>query len=177
MEPEIARRCLDCGASVRGNAFFCPQCGRALKAVEGAAGVGSAAEASEMHARRKTEAGLNASTVDVPESAPAATPSDLAATQASFTLDALEENHQRAEVAPSPTVMEDDGATSKRQRVTTAARDMVEEKLSPRVEKLRQASNVMLEEASYDSSLRFVLVAVAVLVLSLFLLLLNYLLG
>ncbi|HZH32438.1 MAG TPA: zinc-ribbon domain-containing protein, partial [Pyrinomonadaceae bacterium] len=26
-EPEIARRCLSCGASVRGRASFCPQCG------------------------------------------------------------------------------------------------------------------------------------------------------
>ncbi len=174
MEPEIARRCLDCGASVRGSAFFCPQCGRPLKA--GAAGVGSAAEAPELHARRKTDGGLNASTVGLPESTPAPVASDLAATQASFTLDALEENHQPAEVAAVRT-MEEDGAISKRQRMTTAARDMVEEKLSPRVEKLRQASNVMLEEASYDPSLRFVLVAAAIIVLSLLLLLLNYLLG
>lgn len=26
-EPEIARRCPDCGASIRDRAFFCPQCG------------------------------------------------------------------------------------------------------------------------------------------------------
>ena len=27
MEPEIARRCVACGAAVRGRAKFCPQCG------------------------------------------------------------------------------------------------------------------------------------------------------
>ncbi len=129
-----------------------------------------------MPARRKTDAELNASTVDLPESAPAPPASDLAATQESFGRDALGESHRRAEVAATLT-MDDNDATSKRQWVTTAARGMVEEKLSPRVEKLRQASNVMLEEASYDPSLRFVLVAVAVIILSLFLLLLNYLLG
>ena len=130
-----------------------------------------------MHGRRKTDAGVNASTVGgLPEGTPATAAPDLGATQASFTLDALEENHQRAEVAAART-LEEDGAISKRQRMTTAARDMVEEKLSPRVEKLRQASNVMLEEASYDPSLRFVLVAAVVVVLSLLLLLLNYLLG
>jgi hypothetical protein len=64
---------------------------------------------------------------------------------------------------------------SKRHRVA-AAREAVEGKIAPRVEKLRQASNVMLEEASYDPSLRFVLVAVAIFILSLLLLLLNHLL-
>src|SRR5947207_13871580 len=28
MEPEIARRCMTCGAAVRGRARFCPQCGQ-----------------------------------------------------------------------------------------------------------------------------------------------------
>jgi hypothetical protein len=70
-----------------------------------------------------------------------------------------------------------DAALSKRQRVTAAARDVVEEKLSPRVEKLKHASNIMLEEAAYDPSLRFVLVAIVILLLSLLLLLLNYLIG
>src|SRR6266850_4464659 len=31
-EPEIARRCPTCGASIRESAFFCPQCGRNLPA-------------------------------------------------------------------------------------------------------------------------------------------------
>jgi hypothetical protein len=90
---------------------------------------------------------------------------------------AQEEHFRGAETIAPEHAVEDGGAISKRQRVTAAARDVVEEKLSPRVEKLRQASNVMLEEASYDPSLRFVLVAVAAIALSLFLLLLNYLLG
>jgi zinc-ribbon domain len=174
MEPEIARRCLNCGASVRGNAVFCPQCGRPLKA--GAADVvGSAAEAPELPVRRKTDSGLNASTIESPENPPASAP-DLAATIPALAHDAGGESYQRAEVV-AQTTLDDGGAASKRQWMPAAARDVVEEKLSPRVEKLRQASNVMLEEASYDPSLRFVLVAVVVLVLSLFLLLLNYLLG
>ncbi|HYG79264.1 MAG TPA: hypothetical protein VD861_02695, partial [Pyrinomonadaceae bacterium] len=71
----------------------------------------------------------------------------------------------------------DDGGRHRRRSVRSAAREAVEEKLSPRVEKLRHASNVMLEEASYDPSLRFVLVAAAAVILSLLLLLLNYILG
>lgn len=66
---------------------------------------------------------------------------------------------------------------SRRQRVTASAREKSEGKIAPRVEKLRHASGAMLEEASYDPSLRFVLVAIAIFLLSLLLLLLNRLLG
>lgn len=33
-EPEIARRCLSCGVSVRLHAMFCPQCGNPIQHVE-----------------------------------------------------------------------------------------------------------------------------------------------
>jgi hypothetical protein len=88
--------------------------------------------------------------------------------------DTAGENPSRAESNVSP-ASEVDGSL-KRHRLT-ATRDAAQGKIAPRVEKLRQASNVMLEEASYDSSLRFVLVAVAIFLLSLLILLLNHLLG
>jgi hypothetical protein len=65
---------------------------------------------------------------------------------------------------------------SKRHRISSA-REAVGEKIAPRMEKLRQASNVMLDEAAYDPSLRFVLVAVAILVLTIVLFLLHGLIG
>jgi len=88
--------------------------------------------------------------------------------------DAAGENTSRAEsnVLPDSDALD----SSKRPRIT-AARDAAQGKIAPRVEKLRQASNVVLEEASYDPSLRFVLVAVAIFLLSLLILLLNHLLG
>jgi hypothetical protein len=171
MEPEIARRCLDCGASVRGNAVFCPQCGKTLKA-GGTAKVSSAVEAPKTPARRITDAGTSAQTINLPESAQA--PSDIAPAEDSLARGPVGESTQQAEVN-APRAVNEDGERSKRQRMATAAREVVGEKLSPRVEKLRQASNVMLEEAAYDPSLRFVLVALALILLSLLLLLLNYL--
>ena len=66
---------------------------------------------------------------------------------------------------------------SKRPPRVAAARLSGEGKIGPRVEKLRQASNVMLEEASSDPGLRFVLVALAIFLLSMLILLLNHLLG
>jgi zinc-ribbon domain len=174
MEPEIARRCPDCGASVRGNASFCPQCGRPVRA--GAASVNSnVAETPEMPARRINDPGQNAPTIERMEGAPAPA-ADVAPARQSLAPGAANENQPRAEVV-APRASPDEDGRSKRQRVTAAARDVVEERLSPRVEKLRHASNVMLEEAAYDPSLRFVLVAIVILLLSLLLLLLNYFLG
>ena len=68
-------------------------------------------------------------------------------------------------------------ARSKRQRVRTAAREAVEENLLPRVEKLRQASNVVLDEAAYDPSLRFILIALALFLIFLLILLASNILG
>jgi zinc-ribbon domain len=179
MEPEIARRCHDCGASVRSGSLFCPQCGKALKA--GAASATSAAEVPEIQARRLTDPGRNASTLDTPDNGALTPPAlTIAPAQETFAQPSqASESQRRAEVIEprAGSHSDEDGVTSRRQRVTAAARDVVEEKLSPRVEKLRHASNIMLEEAAYDPSLRFVLVAIIILLLSLLLLLLNYLLG
>jgi hypothetical protein len=65
----------------------------------------------------------------------------------------------------------------KRHRVRTAAREAVEENLLPRVERLRQASNVVLDEAAYDPSLRFVLIALVLFFIFLVILLVNNILG
>jgi hypothetical protein len=187
MEPEIARRCTDCGAAVRGGSLFCPQCGKALKrhgADAGDEGGGAAAEvAAEGPALRATDPGRTASVV-APQGSetetaagnappPPAPAEDVPATRASSV-----EGRRRAEIITRrPEDEDDDGGHHRRRRVRSAAREAVEEKLGPRVEKLRHASNVMLEEATYDPSLRFVLVAAAAVILSLLLLLLNYLLG
>jgi membrane-bound ClpP family serine protease len=132
-----------------------------------------------MPARRITDPVRNASIID-PRETPPAPPAPIApAGERSLAgNNAAGDNRLRADVIDSRAAsVEDATALSKRQRVTAAARDVVEEKLSPRVEKLRHASNTMLGEAAYDPSLRFVLVAIIILILSLLLLLLNYLIG
>lgn len=68
-------------------------------------------------------------------------------------------------------------APTRRHRVKVAALDAVEGKIAPRVEKLRQASTVVLDEAAEDPGLRFVLVAALLIILSLVLLLLSQILG
>ena len=104
-EPEIARRCSTCGASVRQHAMFCPQCGNAIS--------------------------QPVATAPVP--APAAAPV--------------------AEPVTHP------------------------EGVRARVEKLRKVSSVVIDQAAYDPSLRFLLVAAAFFLLFLILLILSKVLG
>jgi hypothetical protein len=67
-----------------------------------------------------------------------------------------------------------DPASRKRsQRVAAAARDVVEERLAPRVEKIRQASNVVWGEAQDDPNLRFILIAVFLFIVALVIILLG----
>ena len=62
------------------------------------------------------------------------------------------------------------------QRATTLARD-VEGDVIHRVQKVREISTVVLDEAGYDPSLRFVLVAAALFILFLIIVLLNKFIG
>ena len=177
MEPEIARRCSDCGAAVRGAAAFCPECGKPLKAR--AADVDSAVEVAETPARRKAEGGTDtpppALTTTQPSSV-AASAASVVPTQEIPSPNAASEERPRVVATTTPLTPETE-ERSRRQRMTTAARGAVEGKIAPRVEKLRQASSVMLEEASSDPGLRFVLIAIAIFILSGLLFLLNHLLG
>jgi hypothetical protein len=61
----------------------------------------------------------------------------------------------------------------KGQRVVGAARDVVEERLAPRVERIKQASNVVWGEAQDDPNLRFILVAVFLFILAIAIILLG----
>jgi hypothetical protein len=63
------------------------------------------------------------------------------------------------------------------QRARAVARGAMDEKVAPRVEKLRQTSSVVLDEAADDPSLRFVLIAVVIFILFLALFFISKLLG
>jgi hypothetical protein len=133
-EPEIARRCLVCGASVRARTAFCPHCGNAFP---------DESSGGEVSASPEPLAGL-----DAPISGRAAVTKNKAAS-----------NKRRVVTA------------------TAAAREHVGENLRPRVEKLRQTSSAMLDEAADDPGLRFVLIAAALFALTLALVVLSKLLS
>ena len=109
-EPEIARRCAACGASVRQRAMFCPQCGNPI---------------SQSQAPATTTTPVVSETI--------------------------------IETAPPSTVREDG--------------------VRGRVEKLRKVSSVVIDQAAYDPSLRFLLVAAVLFLLFLVLLILSKVIG
>ncbi|HEY9403135.1 MAG TPA: hypothetical protein VIQ24_10605, partial [Pyrinomonadaceae bacterium] len=62
-------------------------------------------------------------------------------------------------------------------RAVAAVGASVGENLRPRVDKLREASTVVLDEAADDPGLRFVIVAALLFLLFLFIFLFSYILG
>ncbi|HEV2764137.1 MAG TPA: zinc-ribbon domain-containing protein [Pyrinomonadaceae bacterium] len=260
--PEISRRCLACGASVRAGARFCPQCGNNMGEGEahasGAGGPGD--DLLDVDALKETfEAWESAPPPGRATHAPAAdersAPPPDARTQDARSAPAQDARNKSAQGAPAPPSSSNapppgatpppparaEGATTRAEGVTRrdearqtfAAGDgapqvapratsnvmppalpassvtpptspplsvppdttpvpaspsssspagerrrgravaAVEERIGPRVEKLREASMGVLEEASEDTGLRFVLVALALFLLALVLIVFN----
>jgi hypothetical protein len=147
-EPEIDRRCTLCGASVRPRAAFCPQCGQQVPQQSRAAD--TQIELSEPQAIVNT----NDTVPLIRESVP-----DLFETKPLTAIPAA--------IAPPPQ------PKPEVQNIPTVS----EPAPKGRVDKIRKASSVVLDQAAYDPSLRFVLVALAFFLLFLFLLLMSKVLG
>ncbi|MFZ0747850.1 MAG: zinc-ribbon domain-containing protein [Pyrinomonadaceae bacterium] len=174
MVPEISHRCPSCGASVRDRgALFCPECGKPLSAKP------KAREASDSpDSSTKPEAG---EIVEVPPAssvneapAPAATESVEAATTSSAATD------MKDDLSVPPAHRRGEKTRERLHRASEVARGVgrgVIEEPAKRVEKIRQASTVVIEEASYDPSLRFVLVALGLFVVFVVLLVLSKVMG
>ena len=146
-EPEIARRCPSCGMSIRIRASFCPQCGKTLEPRQDQ--TGSPKDAADRLSDAGPTAELNA---DHPGS-----PTNVVA-------------------APGPAVPRKaprQATIGMLHHAGSANHEGDEDDVRPRVEKLRHISSVVLDEAAYDASLRFVLVAAVLFILFLVLLLMS----
>jgi uncharacterized Zn finger protein (UPF0148 family) len=168
-EPEIARRCHSCGVSVREQAAFCPQCGNELKRAPAREDSSSIHETEEIHDTEEIviKDGLTLTEADFQarHDPPAPAPQKIAPKP---------KPSPRQQSAKPPATH---GAVGARiQRATDRARD-VQDNAKHRVQKFREISSVVLDEAGYDPSLRFVLVAGALFVLFLVIVLLNKLIG
>ena len=136
-EPEIARRCVACGVTVRERALFCPQCGNPIPQPESSTTNMSAAGTMIDHA-------------------PAETRTDLGITRP---LDAV--TPPPAESKPKPAII-------------NAPTD---HSVRGRVEHIRKVSSVVMDQAAYDPSLRFLLVAAAFFILFIVLLIASKVIG
>jgi zinc-ribbon domain len=173
-EPEIARRCLSCGASVRERASFCPQCGQMIKRPQ-----------SDSEADPQTNAveGPETQIIAAPE-LPTITPEvreASAVTQTDIVLPEELRPHSGPLVAETqplithtiqrePTVSEADTIT---QHQAEVAQPPVEHHLLDRVDRIRKVSSVVIDQAAYDPSLRFLLVAAVLFIIFVVLMILS----
>ncbi len=125
-EPEIARRCHACGASIRDRAFFCPQCGTQLQDET------KALENFDLTIRETAESNRPAAAETARIEAPTLPLQRPGGSAPAYGT------HKKTDAAPAE------------------ARDGI---VGQRVEKLRKMSSVVLDQAAYDPSLRFLLVA------------------
>ena len=154
-EPKIARRCPTCHVTIRDQAFFCPQCGNKLDR----ASAQPVEDSQKIHDTEEI----------VIDGGKTLTESDFRARNKDAKAPGKTEKPRIRPRVPGE-------VGSKIQRVTTKARD-VEGDVKQRVQKFREMSSVVIDEASYDPSLRFVLVAAALFVLFLVIVLLNKFIG
>jgi cell pole-organizing protein PopZ len=161
-EPDIIRRCAICGASFRSGAAFCPQCGNAVSAKsptnpaaesppkpsDGIALAETAPDLTAAQIEQQTLASYNVQPQALPAKESATTP-----------------------VASAPHLSETAPVIREPAPATAPARD-VSQVRAPNVEK-RGVSSTVLREARYDPSVRFVLVAVSLFVMTLLLLLVS----
>ncbi|HSE31715.1 MAG TPA: zinc ribbon domain-containing protein [Pyrinomonadaceae bacterium] len=218
-EPEIDRRCLSCGASVRQQAAFCPQCGQMLDKRDGE----QAAPIQPEEVDQTEEVGPNDDSDQTeadfiePQSSPELTsdegnedsqtavnePSAIQVTPIKPPLVSFREESDgtgTTTVAKSSNVAVHDDpkgyetqplianpsksnatvadlAASNFRRRGDAAPRIRENQVLAKVDKIRKASSIMIDQAAYDPSLRFLLVAGALFVIFLVLMIFSKVLG
>jgi hypothetical protein len=178
---------------VRASSAFCPQCGRAMKADGGSVttplaatqgatppplAVTQGADQTEPRREERKDGGNSVQQLNSQRQLNVTAPSikaDELPQPAKTEQVSLPAQIAREQLASGRAVepMPDPRPAGRGQRVVGAARDVVEERLAPRVEKLRQASNVVWGEAQDDPNLRFILVAVLLFILALVIILLG----
>lgn len=191
-EPEIARRCPSCGASIRAGGAFCPQCGKPVseqkvdsgpreESVEAAEVLGAAETVSEDQSLVATIELVNpqaatgqAATGQSPTAQAETVPLQSLATQGEMpVVEPARERAMAAVPAQSPLAPKSGSGVRAAVGRARAARDLIEGDVLQGVGKLREISTVVLDEASYDPSLRFVLVAAGLFILFLIILFLS----
>jgi hypothetical protein len=162
MQPEISPRCSSCGVAVREPAIFCPECGKPFVQAESPA----AAEVS--------------ASVLAPPAEPAATAVPASHSPVEPAPDAPGPQAASSKAAPPDESASPLGARERTRerlhRASSVARGALEGNVK-RVEKIQHVSSAMFEEAHYDPSLRFVLVALGLFIVFIILLVLSKVMG
>lgn len=173
VDPEISRRCRFCGASIRVRGAFCPQCGKPAAEPQDEELDGAIAVKTDevFDAPETVSVDLSAPpTADLTSNHPA-----LAETVPLYPIPEIDRSGLRPDERPTVPL----SATPHLAAVTPEEarprhlREPLAGDVRKGLEKVREISTVVLEEASYDPSARFVLIAAVLFILFLVILLLS----
>ena len=186
MQPEILHRCASCGASIREEAMFCPECGKPLGPVAPPATASRDPEqpaAAEIPGPAVTSSTEPVETSEgQPAGRSAVEPPVEAAVESSARRAGVKTNpvssRTQTDRPTEPAARPRTGERTRERlhRASSVARGALEDNVK-RVEKIHDFSTAMLEEAHYDPSLRFVLVALALFIIFVILLILSKVMG
>ncbi len=157
-EPEIDRRCPFCGVSIRVRKNFCPECGNSLTPKSDGA--------SEAKDPQELTPGSEFTEL-TPDASRSAARKPLKSEKTVVPPDAVSTSPATPRQQPMQVTV---GMVH---HAAPRPREVIRDEGLNRVEKFRQISSAVIDEAAYDPSLRFVLVAVVLFVLFLILLLLS----
>ena len=160
--PEISHRCPSCGVSIRDfgeRVLFCPECGKAMTRP-------APETANEENSPPRIEKTGTDNPAQAVTSSKKVTSANAPVAEDGRTKKRVVDDRLRARELTRETL----------HRASSIAREAIEDNVK-RVEKIHHVSTVMLEEATYDPSLRFVLVAAALFVVFVILLILSKVMG
>jgi len=186
LDPEIDRRCISCGASVRPQSVFCPQCGQNVTKPPDEHAPESDKGPLDHSANRDTVILSGSTVADFSETPPLPPVSDFSETQPLTAMRDLSETqpltalHDHSETQPLSSfasVPQPPASIPPRPQPPIPARQVRDGNLKGRVNKLRQVSSVVIDQAAYDPSLRFILIAGVLFLLFVVLLIFSKVLG
>ena len=166
-EPEIARRCSHCGVSLRQTAMFCPQCGQQIGPPNLPDTVPTNVELADARLTNTDLADTQLIDTKLPDTQISDTPIATAPIASVPTVS--------APITEAP--IRENPSSSRPAATHPSSPTSVAGNVRERVEKIRHVSSVVIDQAAYDPSLRFILVAAVIFVLFLILLILSKAIG
>lgn len=164
-DPEISRRCVACGATIRDRALFCPQCGNAVgdetKKLD---------ESTDVYAQSLHQAAQDLSEETHTQ------PLNHLSQEPTVEVD---RKIPEPVIATQPVITSELPMTqpsTRLQRAAAGAKEF-EGDVIQRVDQIRRVSSVVIDQASHDPSLRFILVAASLFILFLTILIMSKLIG
>ena len=195
-EPEIDRRCMSCGATVRKQAAFCPQCGQMLDQRNLEPEESDQTEAEVIEAQQPTQLTTDDGDDDnqqqvsdslAIEGASASTESPIVrrpegsgdGSEPSVTVEEAPSAYETQPLFVNSTLANATvaGLADSNSKRSADASTRGEPRVLTRVNRIRKVSSVMIDQAAYDPSLRFLLVAGVLFVVFVILMILSKVLG